>query len=135
MTKSLRLKSEGEKVAKGDAVFRYHSSNEEELNKKIEELNLKIQEALLGQNDLFPADIKAIDDQIENKIDGLKSKNDLQEIIEYKNDINTYITKKSKIAGDLSQSGSYINGLIEERTKYQSELLPLPLLLQNPPWI
>ncbi|MBQ2917335.1 MAG: hypothetical protein IJE59_04110 [Clostridia bacterium] len=118
----VQIKSEGEKVAKGDAVFRYHSSNEEELNKKIEELNLKIQEALLGQNDLFPADIKAIDDQIENKIDGLKSKNDLQEIIEYKNDINTYITKKSKIAGDLSQSGSYINGLIEERTKYQSEL-------------
>lgn len=118
----VQIKSEGEKVAKGDAVFRYYSSDEEELNKKIEELNLKIQEALLGQSNLLPSDIKAIDDQIENKIDGLKSKNDLQEIIEYKNDINTYITKKSKIAGSLSQSGSYINELIEEREKYQLEL-------------
>ena len=118
----VQIKAEGEKVAKGDPVFRYHSSSEEELNKKIDELNIKIQEALLGQNDLFPRDIKAIDDQIENKIDGLKTKNDLQEIIEYKNDINTYITKKSKIAGDLSQSGSYINELIKERETYQTQL-------------
>jgi putative membrane fusion protein len=118
----VQIKAEGEKVAKGDHVFRYHSSSEEELNKKIDELNIKIQEALLGQNDLFPRDIKAIDDQIENKIDGIKTKNDLQEIIEYKNDINTYITKKSKIAGDLSQSGSYINELIKERETYQTQL-------------
>lgn len=118
----IQIKAEGEKVANGDPIFRYYSSNEEDLNKKIEQLNLEIQEALLGQKNLLPSDIKAIDDQIENKIDGLKSKNDLQEIIEYKNDINTYITKKSKIVGDLSQSGSYINGLIQEREKYQSQL-------------
>lgn len=118
----IQIKAEGEKVANGDPIFRYYSSNEEDLNKKIEQLNLEIQEALLGQNNLLPSDIKAIDDQIENKIDGLKSKNDLQEIIEYKNDINTYITKKSKIVGDLSQSGSYINGLIQEREQYQSQL-------------
>lgn len=118
----IQIKAEGEKVANGDPIFRYYSSNEEDLNKKIEQLNLEIQEALLGQKNLLPSDIKAIDDQIENKIDGLKSKNDLQEIIEYKNDINTYITKKSKIVGDLSQSGSYINGLIQEREQYQSQL-------------
>lgn len=118
----IQIKAEGEKVANGDPIFRYYSSNEEDLNKKIEQLNLEIQEALLGQNNLLSSDIKAIDDQIENKIDGLKSKNDLQEIIEYKNDINTYITKKSKIVGDLSQSGSYINGLIQEREQYQSQL-------------
>lgn len=116
------IKSEGEKVANGDPIFRYYSDNEEELNQKIDELNAKIQEALLGQTNLFPTDIKAIESQIDNKIDGLKFKNDLQEIAEYKNDINTYITKKSKIAGDLSQAGSYINGLIQEKEKYQSEL-------------
>lgn len=118
----LKIKSEGEKVAKGDPIFRYYTNNEEDLNKKIDELNVKIQEAVLGKTDLFPSDIKAIENQIESKIDGLKSKNDLQEIAECKNDINTYITKKSKIAGDLSKSGSYINGLIQERESYQKEL-------------
>ena len=71
---------------------------------------------------MFSSDIKAIDEQIEKKIDGLKSKNDLQEIAEYKNDINTYITKKSKISGSLSKSGTYINGLIQEKEEYQSQL-------------
>lgn len=118
----VQIKAEGEKVANGDPIFRYYSNNEEGLNQKIEELNSKIQEALMGQTNLFSSDIKAIEDQIENKIDGLKSKNDLQEIAEYKNDINTYITKKSKIAGDLSQSGSYINELIQEKEEYQSQL-------------
>ena len=119
----IKIKSEGEKVAKGSQIFRYATQNEEEIKSKIDDLNEKIQEAMLGQNNLLPGDIKAIDNQIESKIDGLKSKNDLQEIKEYKNDINTYITKKAKIAGDLSQSGSYINGLIVEKEKYQNELM------------
>ena len=118
----VQIKTEGEKIAKGEAIFRYSGSNEERLSNKINELNNKIQEAMLGQTDLFSADIKAIESQIENKIDGLKSKNNKQEISEYKKDINTYITKKSKIAGDLSQAGSYINNLIQEREKYQTEL-------------
>lgn len=118
----IQIKSEGEKVAKGSQIFRYSSKNEDEINSKISELNAKIQEALLGQNSPFPNDVKAIEKQIENKIDGLKSKNNIQEISEYKKDINTYITKKSKIAGSLSKAGSYINGLIKEREEYQKKL-------------
>lgn len=117
-----QIKTEGEKVANGDPIFRYYSNNEETLKTNIDELNNKIQEAMLGQTDLFSGDIKAIENQIESKIDGLKSKNDIQEIAENKKDINTYITKKSEIAGDLSEAGSYINSLIQEREKYQSEL-------------
>lgn len=118
----VQIKSEGEKVAKDSQIFRYVSENEEEINTKISKLDNKIQEALAGQTDLFSSDIKAIENQIENKIDGLKSKNDIQEISEYKKDINTYITKKSKIAGELSPAGSYINELIKERDKCQKEL-------------
>ncbi len=118
----VQIKAEGEKVSKGSQIFRYKNDNEEEINSKIDDLNNKIQEALLGQDNLFPDDIKAIENQIETKIDGLKSKNNIQEISEYKKDINTYILKKSKIAGDLSKAGSYINGLIKERDNYQNKL-------------
>jgi len=118
----VQIKSEGEKVAKNSRIFRYAVENEEEINKKIDELNTKIQEAMIGQNEPFPSDVKAIENQIETKIDGLKSKNDMQEISEYKKDINTYITKKSKIAGELSPAGSYIKQLIEERESYQNKL-------------
>ena len=118
----IQIKSEGEKVAKGSQIFRYAIENEDEINAKINELNVKIQEAMIGRTELLPNDIKSIENQIETKIDGLKSKNDMQEISEHKKDINTYITKKSKIAGELSPAGSYIKQLIEEREFYQNKL-------------
>ena len=63
---------------------------------------------------MFPADVKAIEKQIETKIENINKKNNIQEIEENKKDINKYITKKSKIAGELSASGSYIKELIKK---------------------
>ncbi len=45
----VEIKTEGEKVAKGDNVFRYYSNNESSLVEKIAELDEEIQEALEGQ--------------------------------------------------------------------------------------
>ena len=118
----VQIKSEGEKVAKGDAVFRYYNSQEEEIIKQIEEIDGKIDAALGSQKDKYSADIKALDKQIETKIDNLSTYTDTEKIREYKNDINTYLTKKSKIAGENSPAGSYIKELYEERNLYESKL-------------
>lgn len=118
----VQIKTEGEKVAKEENIFRYYGTNEENIKQKIAETNEKIQEAISGQNQLWTSDIAAIDSQIENKIDGINEENEIQKIKEHKKDIDTYITKKSKIAGDLSQAGSYINSLIQEKEKYDEEL-------------
>ena len=48
-----RIKAEGEKVAKGEAIFRYYSSQEETINNSINELNSKIQESMLRSNKSF----------------------------------------------------------------------------------
>ena len=51
--------AEGERAAKGQTVFRYSGIEEEETEKKIEEINAKIQEALTNQTNFIPtADIK-----------------------------------------------------------------------------
>lgn len=118
----VQIKSEGEKVASGEYVFRYYSNNEEEIMNQIAEIDSKINKALESQKDLLPSDIKAIDRQIEKQIEGLSSYTDTEKIKEYKNDINTYLTKKSKIAGENSKSGSYIKQLYEERSMYESKL-------------
>ena len=118
----MQIKTEGEKVAKGDVVFRYHTSDEDDINKQIQDLNIKIQEALEGQTDLFSGDIKALEGQIESKIEGINRKNNIQNIKEYKNDISTYITKKAKIAGELSTSETYIKSLIEEKEGLERDL-------------
>ena len=117
------IKAEGEKVAKGEAIFRYYTSGEEDLTKKIQELDVKIQEAWESeQNTLFLGDIKLLDGQIEAKLDDMYHINDIQKINEYKKDLNTYLTKKTRIAGEKSPSGSYLKKLIEERSTYENEL-------------
>ena len=118
----VQIKSEGEKVASGEDVFRYYSNNEEEIMNQIAEIDSKINKALESQKDLLPSDIKTLDRQIEKQIEGLSTYTDTEKIREYKNDINTYLTKKSKIAGESSKSGSYIKQLYEERSMYESKL-------------
>ncbi|MBO5478487.1 MAG: hypothetical protein J6A04_02055 [Clostridia bacterium] len=118
----VQIKAEGERVAKDDPIFRYYSNNEETLVKKIEELDIKIQEAMANETNLFSSDMKLLENQIQEKLIELEKLNDIQKITEYKKDINTKITKKAKIAGELSPSGSYIRKLIEERSSYEKTL-------------
>lgn len=118
----VQIKAEGERVAKNDPVFRYYSNNEENLVKKIQELDLKIQEAMANENNLFSSDMKLLENQIQERLMEYETLNDIQKMKEYKKDINTRITKKAKIAGELSPSGSYIRKLIEERSSYENSL-------------
>lgn len=117
-----QIKSEGEKVAKGENIFRYYSNNEENLVKNIQELDVKIQEAMEKETDRYSPDIKLLEEQIESKIEEVTKTNDIKKIAELKKDINAQITKKAKMAGDLSPAGSYIRKLIEERTSYETKL-------------
>lgn len=116
------IKTEGKRVSKGDSIFRYYSNSEDNLVEKIQDLDKKIQEAMSKENNLFSSDIKLLDSQIESKLNDIYELNDLQKITEYKNDINTYITKKAKIAEELSPAGSYIKKLIDERSEYEKSL-------------
>lgn len=117
------IKSDGEKVSKGDSVFRYCSQNEEKLKEKIAKLDEEIQEAIEGQNtNIYTTDIQLLEKQIGEKIALLQSTNDIEEIATYKSDISTYMIKKAKIAGELSPSGSYINKLISQRSDYENQL-------------
>ena len=58
-----QIKTEGEKTAKGESIYRYYSKNESDLTKQIAELDTKIQEALEGQTNLYTSDIKLIENQ------------------------------------------------------------------------
>lgn len=118
----IEIKTEGEKVSKDEPVFRYYTQGEDDLVKKIQELDSKIAEAWDSSTNIFSSDIKILEDQIEEKLNAVYSLNDLQKIKEYKNDINSYITKKAKIAGEYSPAGSYLKQLIDERSKYENQL-------------
>ncbi len=117
-----QIKSEGEKVAKGEAIFRYYTKNEDNLVKKIQDLDTKIDEAMLDEKDLFTSDTKVLEEQIDTKVDELFGESDLTKIQENKQQILSNMTKKAQIAGELSPSGSYLKKLIDERKKYETQL-------------
>ena len=118
-----QIKTEGERVAKGDPIFRYYTNNEEELIKKISDLDLQIQDALeQNQNNLYSSDIVAIDSKIEENLKQVSKINNIEKILDYNKEISSLLTKKAKLTGELSPSGSYIKELISKRSELEKKL-------------
>ena len=115
----VKIKNEGEKVAKGDSVFRYYSSGEEELKNKIAELDVEIQSLMQNEKSSFPSDVKLLESQIEKELDSIYGVNNAQKSQEYKKNINSYITKKAKIS---SPSNSRLKELLSQREEYENRL-------------
>ena len=118
-----QIKNEGERVAKGDPIFRYYTNNEEELVKKISDLDLQIQDALeQNQNNIYSSDIVAIDNKIEENLKQVSRTNNVEKMLDYNKQISSLLTKKAKLTGELSPSGSYIKELISKRSEYEEKL-------------
>lgn len=117
-----QIKNEGEKTAKEDSIYRYYSKNEDTLKVQIAELDNKIQEVLKSQTELFPLDIKLLEDKLDEQIEGLSIINDMAKISEYKKQINDIIAKKAKMVGEKSTAGSYLKQLYNQRTKFEEQL-------------
>jgi len=120
----VQIKGEGEKVAKNEAIFRYYSNGESKLVEQIAELDEKINEAMHNDTTIVKLnnDIKSLETQIEQNLELTYEINNLQKVEEYKKNMNTAITKKAKIAGELSPAGSKLKKLIEERSALENEL-------------
>ena len=114
--------SEGERASTNENIFRYYSVNEESLKQKIVELDSKVQEVMANDLSLLTADMKLLENQIDEKVKNINKITDVSKLTEYKKEIDNLITKKEKIAGESSPKGSYLRQLIEERKKYESEL-------------
>ena len=115
-----QIVTEGTRVAKNEAVFRYYSNNEEELTSQIEQLDKQIDEELSKQES--QNSIVSLELEIKKDLDEIFKENNLQNIREYKKRINNCIVKKSELAGNLSPEGSYVRKLIEQRTDLSNKL-------------
>lgn len=115
------IASEGQRVAKNEAIFGYYSDNENEITEQINNLNYQIQE-LLEQEKITPtADIKAIENQIDKKIENINKLNNYQEISEYKKYIDELISKKINFIGDATENKD-IKNLVSERSSLENQL-------------
>lgn len=116
------IASEGQRVAKGESIFRYYSDSEKEIKDKISGLNYQIQELIEQENNpTTSADIKSIEKQIEEKIQKINTLTNYEEIIENKKNIDNLISKKINFISDVTENND-IKALIKERSSYEEQL-------------
>ena len=89
---------------------------------QIAELDTKIQEALKSQEVRYLSDVKILEEQIDQQMDNINKMTDISKITECEKQINQLITKKAKIVGEKSPSGSYLKELNDQRAKLEQEL-------------
>ena len=116
------IATEGQKVAKDEIVFRYYKDSEKEITDNIKQIDYKMQEELEKEKSIpSSADIKVIENQIEEKLNELNNLSNYQEIKEYKDNIDELISKKIKYIGE-NTSDKNIKQLIKEREGYEEQL-------------
>lgn len=114
--------SEGKRVAKGNAVFRYYVNGEETIKNEIAEIDKKIAEAQKSEKTIYTTDIETLKNNIRDLEEKIYKTNSVEEINNYKKEIDENTYKISSIVGDSSQSGSYLKELIEQKKKYLNKL-------------
>ena len=116
------IASEGQRVAKGESIFRYYSDSEQEIKDQMNGINYKIQELLEQEKNLTStADIKSIEKQIEEQLKDINTLNNYQEITEAKKNIDNLINKKINFIGDATENKE-IKSLVKERKSYENQL-------------
>lgn len=115
------IASEGQRVAINEPIFRYYSDSEKEVTDEINQLNYKIQDLLEQDKSVTSADIKAIENQIDEKIENINILNNYQEMNEYKKNIDTLISKKIKFIGDVTENKE-IKELVKQRNSLENKL-------------
>ena len=116
--------SEGQRVAKNDAAFRYYSKGEEEILNQMKNLDDEINVALenSGLMIFFSTDITNLEAQIQKVVDSMYCMNDLEKMQEKKAELDTYVSKRTKITGNLSPANSHVKSLIEKRNELEQQL-------------
>ena len=119
----LMVTTDASRVAKNSTIASYISNEEEDLKKKISELDIEIQNLMDTQQLVYSADVKNIESDIQKKIYSvLDKKNNLYDVNQLKKNITSDLEKKASIVGELSPTGSKLNNLIEERMNYENKL-------------
>lgn len=118
-----QIKSEGEKIAVDESAFRYYTKDEDNITSKIQELDSQISSVQQqSENTVFSSDVKVLESEIEEKLKELYRTNDVKKIKEYKNSIDSYMKKKTRIIGELSPLDSKLKELIRKRSEFENKL-------------
>ena len=118
-----KIKENNEKVSKNEIVAKVSTQNEQDIMKKIEEVNKKIEQALSeNQINVNSSQNITINEKIERVLAHVSDTNFQSKIEEYAKEIKNSLYEKAKISGELTKEGSKLKNLIKEKENLEATL-------------
>lgn len=118
-----KIKENNEKVSKNEIVAKVSIQNEQDIMKRIEEVNKKIEQALSeNQINVNSAQNITINEKIERVLAHVSDTNFQSKIEEYDKEIKNSLYEKAKISGELTKEGSKLKNLIKEKENLEATL-------------
>ena len=118
-----KIKENNEKVSKNEIVAKVSTQNEQDIMKRIEEVNKKIEQALSeNQINVNSAQNITINEKIERVLAHVSDTNFQSKIEEYDKEIKNSLYEKAKISGELTKEGSKLKNLIKEKENLEVTL-------------
>ena len=118
----VQIVSDSKKVANGEKVFRYYSSEEEEMVSQIKDIEKKINE-IIEQTGIrvLSSNIASIETSIEDTIDLSYEVNDILKLQEYMKKIDEYMDKKTEETSNSSNNAE-IQELMNKKRELENRL-------------
>ena len=118
-----KIKENNEKVSKNEIVVKVSTQSEQDIIKKIEEINKNIEEALAeNQINVNSTQNITINEKIERVLANVNNTNFQNKIEEYDKEIKSALYEKAKISGELTKEGSKLKGLIKAKENLENTL-------------
>jgi len=118
-----KIKENNEKVSKNEVVAKVSTQNEQDIMKRIEEVNKKIESALAeNQINVNSTQNITINEKIERVLANINTVNLQSKIDEYDKEIKNALYEKAKISGELTKEGSKLKSLIKEKENLENTL-------------
>lgn len=114
--------TEGKRVAKGETVFRYYATGNEEIRKQIAEIDSQIVEAQKTETPIYNTDIEVLKGKIKELEEKIYQTNNVEEIKNYKKEITDNTYKIATIVSNQSPDGSVLKSLITQRATLLNQL-------------
>lgn len=125
------IKYDGERVKKGSVIATVFKESTEDFEKKVQEIDDKIQSSMKEQEKnnlgtvLFSDDIRKLNDDNKQKIEELcllENSDDFSRVIELKSSIDNNLLKKAQISGRNGPASQYITRLLNEKKSYEDKI-------------
>lgn len=112
--------SENSKISKGDIIATYKGEEYANYEETLNEMDKEILQRMQDLPVVYSSEVDAIEATIHDLIKESIGETSYNKMQEYKTKINTNISKRANIIGELSPDGAEIKELIAKRNKYEA---------------